>query len=60
MKFGEFVDKILEIYNGDERDYNLEVRVASGDSSGAFVDFVGHPGSIVLCDESGIKKEMKG
>ena len=51
MTFGEFMDKLNELYVGNERDYkNMNVMVAVDSTYHPFSEFVLYPGEIVMCD----------
>lgn len=51
MTFGEFMDKMREIYDGNERDFGtIEVKVAVGNAVRDFADAVFYPGKCALCD----------
>ena len=53
MKFGEFMDKLNELYVGNERDYrNMNVMVAVDSTYHPFSEFVLYPGEIGMCDAS--------
>ena len=51
MTFGEFMDKLNELYVGNERDYkNMNVMVAVDSTYHPFSEFVLYPGEVVMCD----------
>ena len=51
MTFGEFMDKLNELYVGNERDYgNMNVMVSVDGTFHPFYDFVLYPGEIALSD----------
>lgn len=57
MTFGEFADKVREIYEGNERDFGpMEVKVAVGCFEIPFHDIVFKRGKCVLCDETSARK----
>ena len=51
MTFGEFMDKLNELYVGNERDYrNMNVMVSVDGTFHPFYDFVLYPGEMALSD----------
>ena len=51
MTFGEFMDKLNELYVGNERDYNnMNVMVSVDGTFHPFYDFVLYPGEIAMSD----------
>ena len=53
MTLDEFMDKMREVYEGNERDFgDFEVKVAVRNTIQDFHEVVFYPGEVVLCDET--------
>lgn len=51
MTFGEFMDKLNELYVGNERDYkNMNVMVSVDGIFHPFYDFILYPGEMAMSD----------
>ena len=60
MTFGEFADKVREIYEGNERDFGpMEVKVAVDILEIPFADLVFKNGKCVLCDASAARRASR-
>ena len=59
MTFGEFMDKLNELYVGNERDFgNRNVMVATDGTAHSFSELVMYPGELVLCDKASAEEDQ--
>lgn len=59
MTFGEFMDKLNEIYVGNERDFgNRNVMVATDGTVHPLYELVMYPGELVLCDKASAEEDQ--
>ena len=59
MTLAEFMDKLNELYLGNERDFgNRNVMVATDGTARPFSELVMYPGELVLCDKASAEEDQ--
>lgn len=55
MTLDEFMDRMREAYEGNERDFGkFKIKVAVNNTVQDFHEAVFHPGEVVLCDRTSV------